>query len=233
MCGIAGIVSPDAGEVPPAVRRMTQSLVHRGPDDAGIETFSFGGAAAGFGFRRLAILDLTPAGHQPMLHPTTGDCLVFNGEIYNFKHLRAELEARGSVFRGHGDTEVLLEALVTWGAEALPRLEGMYALAFHDQRADRILLARDPLGIKPLYVAESAGRLVFASEVRAVLASGIVPVEWDPAGVATLLAYGAPQDPFTLLRAIRSFPAGGCEWIRDSGGRVQREGPRRFWRFPG
>jgi asparagine synthase (glutamine-hydrolysing) len=232
MCGIAGIVSPDVGEVSPAVQRMTQSLVHRGPDDAGIETFSVGGAAAGFGFRRLAILDLTPAGHQPMLHPATGDCLVFNGEIYNFRQLRAELVARGSVFRGHGDTEVLLEALVTWGAEALPRLEGMYALAFHDKRADRILLARDPLGIKPLYVAESAGRLVFASEVRAVLASGIVPVEWDPAGVATLLAYGAPQDPFTLLRAIRSFPAGGCEWIRAPGGRVQREGPRRFWRFP-
>ncbi len=229
MCGIAGIVGPDSAGLTRALANASAAIVHRGPDDAGNHVFQFGSGHAGFSFRRLAILDLTPAGHQPMVHPETGDAIVFNGEIYNFAALRRDLESRGIAFRGHSDSEVLLHALVTWGDAALSKLEGMYALAFHDCRSNRILLARDPLGIKPLYVSQHGGRLAFASEVRAILATGLVPDDLDPAGVASLLAYGAPQDPFTVHRHIRSFPAGSYAWITTSDVAVS---PRRFWSFP-
>lgn len=229
MCGIIGIVSPNRDGLDESLARGTAAMVHRGPNDSGLHFFPLAEACAGFGFRRLAILDLTTAGHQPMVHPETGDALVFNGEIYNFAVLRRDLEARGVTFRGHSDSEVLLHALVAWGDNALARLEGMYAIAFHDRRANRILLARDPLGIKPLYVSQHGGRLVFASEVRAILATGLVPDELDPAGVASLLAYGAPQDPFTLHRHIRSFPAGAYAWITANDCAAS---PRSFWNFP-
>ncbi len=119
MCGLAGVVSWDHGRVRPAVRAMMQAMVHRGPDDEGYDEASLASAAdgptVGFGFRRLAILDLSSAGHQPMVNPDTGDRLIFNGEIYNFRSIRAELECRGVQFRSSGDTEVLLRALSTWG----------------------------------------------------------------------------------------------------------------------
>ncbi len=203
---------------------------HRGPDDDGLHLFGLGAYQAGFGFRRLAILDLTAAGHQPMIHPESGDSLVFNGEIYNFRKLRAELEALGVVFRGHSDSEVLLHALSYWGEETLPRLEGMYALAFHHRRSGRILLARDPLGIKPLYVAHHSDHFVFASEVRSILSTRLVPDELSPTGIASLLAYGAPQDPHTVHQHIRSFPAGAMQWI--GGPAAWTATPRRFWSFP-
>ena len=234
MCGIAGVVGADPGLVEPAVRSMMRAMAHRGPDDEGYEQFPMGGggepqATLGLGFRRLAILDLSPAGHQPMVHRGTGDCLVFNGEIYNFRWLRARLESQGIVVRSSGDTEVLLHALVAWGEKALDELDGMFAFAFHHAASRRVLLARDPFGIKPLYVARAREAFVFASEVRAVLASGLVPGDLDPAGIATFLAYGAPQDPLTVHRAIRSFPAGACEWI---GPAESPAATRRYWRFP-
>ena len=180
MCGIAGVISADLKAVEPAVRSMMRAMVHRGPDDEGYEQFpvaaaggSAGEATLGLGFRRLAILDLTSAGHQPMVHKATGDCLIFNGEIYNFRWLRAKLEAQGANVRSSGDTEVLLNALVTWGEKALDQVDGMYAFAFYHAASRRVLLARDPLGIKPLYVAQSKQAFVFASEVRTVLASEI------------------------------------------------------------
>jgi asparagine synthase (glutamine-hydrolysing) len=219
---------------------MMRAMVHRGPDDEGYEEFPIvaGLHAAGpptgtvgFGFRRLAILDLTPAGHQPMVHPDTGDCLIFNGEIYNFRWLRAKLEGLGFAVHSSGDTEVLLHALVAWGEKALDELDGMFAFAFYHAKSRRVLLARDPFGIKPLYVARAQRAFVFASEVRAVLASGLVPDDLDPAGIASFLAYGAPQDPLTVHRAIQSFPAGSCEWIgSDAAAHAPRS--RRFWSFP-
>jgi len=216
---------------------MMRSMVHRGPDDEGYEEIALGDAAnpptIGFGFRRLAIQDLTSTGHQPMFNPNTGDCLVFNGEIYNFPSLRSELQCDGVRFRGTSDTEVLLHALSKWGESALQRITGMYAFIFYHAASRRALLARDPLGIKPLYVAEIANGVVFASEVRAVLASGLVPDDLDQAGVATMLAYGAPQDPLTVHRAIKSFPAGSYGWIeaREKNSVVSLDS-RRFWRFP-
>ncbi len=239
MCGIAGVIGVEYRQLEPAVRAMMRSMVHRGPDDEGYEVFSLAagnvaeGAAVGLGFRRLAILDLSSAGHQPMIHPGTGDCLIFNGEIYNFRWLRAKLESLGANVRSSGDTEVLLHALTTWGEAALDQIDGMFALAFYQAKSRRILLARDPFGMKPLYIARSQRAVVFASEVRAVLASGLVPDDLDPAGVASYLAYGAPQDPFTIHRAIRSLPAGTLEWISgDVASGTAAPVVRRYWRFP-
>jgi asparagine synthase (glutamine-hydrolysing) len=217
---------------------MMAAMVHRGPDDEGYEevTLASGdrGPTLGLGFRRLSILDLTPAGHQPMVHRQTGDCLVFNGEIYNYRSLRVRLMAQGARFTSSGDSEVLLAALVAWGERALEEVEGMFALAYYHAASKRVLLARDPVGIKPLYVSESPGRLVFASEVRALLASGLAAADLDTAGVAGFLMYGAPQDPLTVHRDIRSFPSGTRQWIGfdRAAGRIASGERRRFWRFP-
>lgn len=238
MCGICGILTSAPSDSTPATHRMMRAMHHRGPDDFGLEAMPLGphsdGSAAVFGFRRLSILDLTPAGHQPMVNPRTGDCLVFNGEIYNFRELRARLQASGAELSSTGDTEALLKALSMWGEHALEMLDGMFALAFYQASARRVLLARDPLGIKPLYVSRLGDRgVVFASEVRAILASGLVSDEYDPAGVASFLAYGAPQDPLTVHRQIKSFPCGTSQWLAiDGEGRLREEPAQRFWRFP-
>lgn len=207
---------------------MTAAMLHRGPDDGGYASFPAAGssdaAVLALGFRRLSILDLSPAGHQPMVHPETGDCLIFNGEIYNFLDLRRRLELAGSRFSGTSDTEVLLHALAHWGEAALEQIEGMYAMAFYDSRRRSVLLARDPLGIKPLYMARSGGHVVFGSEVRTVLASGLVAADVDPAGLAGMLAYGAVQGTHTLFSAIKTFPAGHWQWLGSES--------KRFWAFP-
>ncbi len=238
MCGIAGVISADCSRVEPAVRAMMRAMIHRGPDDEGYQVLPMGDADSadpilGFGFRRLSILDLSPTGHQPMINPATGDCLIFNGEIYNFRSLRASLEAKGIAVRSSGDTEVLLKALSTWGEKAIERLDGIFAFAFYDARTRRILLSRDPVGVKPLYISRLRRGYVFASEVRAVLASGLVPDDIDPAGIASALAYGTPQDPLTVHRAIRSMPAGTFQWIGSEASRGEPSLPaRRYWQFP-
>lgn len=237
MCGICGLVNSAAPSPDAAVRRMMQAMHHRGPDDAGLEPLPLGrdanGPAATFGFRRLSILDLSPNGHQPMVNRQTGDCLVFNGEIYNFRDLRARLQSRGVEFTSTGDTEVLLKALSTWGDAALELLDGMFAIAFYQASTRRVMLARDPLGIKPLYVSLSSRSLVFASEVRAILASGLVSDEYDPAGVASFLAYGAAQDPLTVHRDIKTFPCGTSQWFAiDSSAALRTETSRRYWKLP-
>lgn len=233
MCGICGVVTTGGLPVRDVVEAMMNAMAHRGPDDSGAEVFPVaGGGRAAVGFRRLAILDLSPAGHQPMIHPDTGDTLVFNGEIYNHRELRGELEAKGVRFRGTSDTEVLLHALAEFGEAALARVQGMYALAFRRATNGSLLLARDPLGIKPLYVATRPDCLLFASEMRALIASGEVSVDVDTGGVAGMLAYGAVQSPRTVFSAIRAFPAGHCRWIDGSAIGSDAPPPRRFWSFP-
>ena len=238
MCGICGILRFDTAPVEVSVRGMMRAMVHRGPDDEGYEELPLGrgagqGPTLGLGFRRLSILDLSPAGHQPMFNPATGDCLIFNGEIYNFVELRSRLRAAGVEVASSGDTEVLLKALTLWGDRALEGLDGMFAVAFYDARNRRVLLARDHLGIKPLYVARSRNAVVFASEMRAVLASGLVSNELDPAGMATFLAYGSPQAPLTPFKEIRSFPAGSYCWLTaDEATAQQLPHPRCYWSFP-
>jgi asparagine synthase (glutamine-hydrolysing) len=237
MCGICGVLSDDRAEVEPAVRRMMDAMIHRGPNDQGCSLLDLGGYEfgpfAGFGFRRLAILDLTATGHQPMDNPTTGDCLIFNGEIYNFRRLRAELQCEGVLFRGQSDTEVLLHALSRWGEKALGKIQGMYAFAFFEAKSRRVLLARDPLGIKPLYVAASPKTFVFASEIRTLRSSRLVNEELDVSGIAGMLAYGAVQSPRTIYKSIRSFPAAHFQWLEAKpAGEIYAAPPVRFWQFP-
>ena len=234
MCGICGIFTTRGHDVATGVRRMIRAMVHRGPDDDGYEEISAASRddspTVGLGFRRLAIIDLTPTGHQPMFNPNTGDCVVFNGEIYNFQSLRAELQCEGVRFRGTSDTEVLLHALSKWGEGALSRIHGMFAFAFFQAATQRILLARDPLGIKPLYISLTANELIFASEVQALRKSGLINDELDPEGIAEMLAFGAVQSPRTVHKAIRSFPAGHCAWLTtDATGGTRLSDPRPYW----
>lgn len=233
MCGIAGIVCADGARVAAALSCLVACQRHRGPDDEGFEIVDFGDAAVGFGQRRLSILDLSPAGHQPMIHPDTGDVLVFNGEIYNAEELAAPLRESGVRFRGHSDTEVVLHGLARWGPEWLSRLAGMYAIAFLERRSRRLLLARDPMGIKPLYTAERPGALLFASEVRPILATGLVAPEVDPAGLAGLLAHGAVPEPLTFFKGVRAFEPGQSRWHAiGRGGEIRAEKGAKHWSFP-
>jgi asparagine synthase (glutamine-hydrolysing) len=231
MCGIAGLITPDRDELRAALEAMDRAQQHRGPDDHGTSILPFGDRWLGLNHRRLSILDLSPSGHQPMIHPDTGDHLIFNGEIYNFALLRHELVSAGERLRSSGDTEVLLRMLTRDGEEALPRLEGMFAFAFYRAADQSLLLARDSLGIKPLYMAESEDRLVFASEVNGILASGVVRPDVDPRALAGLLAYGAVQHPMTMIRGVQSLHPGSSRTIRP-GPRRHSSPTRRFWSFP-
>jgi asparagine synthase (glutamine-hydrolysing) len=228
MCGIAGIIDADERLVSEALPRMVDAQRHRGPDDSGLDLGRLGSLSVGLGHTRLAIIDLSAAGHQPMIHPETGGRLIYNGELYDVAGLRSELEARGHVFRGHSDTEILLAGLVAWGPSYLSRIKGMFALAFHDVRRGRVILARDSIGIKPLYLAASPAGWVFASEVRAILATGRVPPALDRRGLASMLAYGAVQRPSTLFRGIGEVPPGHYQVISAEGAAA----PRPFWSPP-
>ena len=172
MCGIAGAIGFADQEVMEAVERMSDALVHRGPDGSGVwrSSATIGGSGVVFAHRRLKIIDLSEGGRQPMVDPESGDVLLFNGEIYNYLELRRELEARKVRFRSESDSEVLLASCRESGTTALDALRGMFAFAWWNPRARRVLLARDRLGIKPLYwtVQTRMGQrvLLFASEVR-------------------------------------------------------------------
>ena len=228
MCGIAGIVGQIGERNREALRRMSEALVHRGPDASGSfeSTPDPRGRGVLLAHRRLAILDLSPAGAQPMVDPETGDVLVFNGEIYNYLELRERLTALGQRFESSGDTEVLLRALEVEGADALPRLRGMYAFAQFRPGQGRLLLARDPLGMKPLYLARSSDprsgfSLVFASELRALLASGLFPTpRLDPEAVASLVWNGFVVGPGTAVRGVELVPSGRAVEVDLSGAEV-------------
>lgn len=232
MCGIAGAVylDPDRPGTQAALDWMLASQVHRGPDDGGTSVFRSGEGTIGLGSRRLAILDLSPLGHQPMVNPDTGDVLVYNGEIYNSPDLRCQLQAAGYAFRGHSDTEVLLRAYEQWGMACPERLRGMFAFALWDKRRRRLVLARDPLGIKPLYYAALPGAgFIFASEVRALLARGLLPFAIDRRALAGYLAYGAVQEPLTIAEGVTTLAPGS--WVEvDPSGQVAAQGV--YWRLP-
>ncbi|MGB6477194.1 MAG: asparagine synthase (glutamine-hydrolyzing), partial [Candidatus Sulfotelmatobacter sp.] len=191
--------------------RATASLAHRGPDDSGtviVRDSVPEPVEIGLGNRRLAILDLSPLGHQPMHDPETGNWIVYNGEIYNFRDVRRELEQAGTKFTSHSDTEVLLKAYARWGESCLAKFRGMFAFALWDARQHHLFLARDPMGIKPLYYAQSGAYFLFASEVRTLLGTGLIPRRLDQAGVLNYLAFGSACDPLTLVEGIHALPAG-------------------------
>jgi len=231
MCGIAGIVGAlSSDQINGALRSMLDAQLHRGPDDGGSTVISIGNTTVGLGTRRLAIQDLSPLGHQPMVNEATGDVLVYNGEIYNAPALRDLLKTDGLQFQGHSDTEVLMRAYERWGTECLTHLRGMFAFALWDARRSRLLIARDPMGIKPLYYAEKKDNwFVFASEVRALLQSGVLDSRIDRRSLAGYLAYGAVQEPLTVYNGIFSLPR-GCWQERDAHGDVVAGG--RYWQFP-
>ena len=210
MCGIFGIVACNSGIPDGVLERGTQSLAHRGPDDSGTIVLrdSTANAEIGLGNRRLAILDLSPLGHQPMHDAETGNWIVYNGEIYNFRNVRDELQEAGTSFVSHSDTEVLLKAYARWGAECLAKFRGMFAFALWDARQHRLFLARDPMGIKPLYYAQAGSYFVFASEVRTLLGTGLLRPRIDGAGLINYLTFGSNYDPLTLVEGVRALPAG-------------------------
>jgi asparagine synthase (glutamine-hydrolysing) len=211
MCGIAGLTSATdaigASSVE-AVRRMTDRMRLRGPDAEGI----WKGNGVVLGHRRLAILDLDARSNQPMVSADGNYTIVFNGEIYNFRELRAELEREGAAFHTTSDTEVLLTMFARQGERMLPRLRGMFALAIWDARTRELFLARDPYGIKPLYYSQTKESLTFASQVKALQASGQISTTRETAGVAGFYLWGSVPEPWTLLRGVLALPA-GC-WLR-------------------
>jgi asparagine synthase (glutamine-hydrolysing) len=211
MCGIAGIFA--YGTSAPAVfsgelLAIREAMGSRGPDGAGLWTSSGGRVA--LAHRRLSLLDLSEAGAQPMANEDGSLQIVFNGEIYNYRELRRELESKGFRFRSSADTEVLLHLYADKGKAMLGALRGMYAFAIWDDRNQRIFAARDPLGIKPLYYADDGKTLRFASQVKALLVGRGISSERDPAGEVGFLLLGYVPEPFTTYRAIKALPAGAC-----------------------
>ena len=207
MCGIAGIFHPDVPKpVDPArVEAMTDALAHRGPDGAGVWT----APGVGLGHRRLAIIDLSDAAAQPMLTPDRRVAVTYNGEIYNFREVRTELEARGHAFRTESDTEVILAAWRQWGPDCLTRLDGMFAFALYDADVDSLFLARDRLGVKPLFLAELPdGALVFASELKGLLAHPGLRRTPSPQAVEDFLAFGYVPDDASMIEGVRKLAAG-------------------------
>jgi len=205
MCGIAGFTGPrdDA-----ALQAMVCALRHRGPDDSGAWTSE----SASLGMARLAVLDPSAAGHQPMSIEDGAIQIVYNGEVYNFAAERRALAAMGVSFRSTSDTEVVLRLYERYGVDFVGRLRGMFALAIWDRRPgpgrERLVLARDHLGIKPMLYAEVRGRIVFASELKALLASGLIAPTIDPIALRTLLTYGAVLQPRTMLRDVNALLPG-------------------------
>lgn len=223
MCGIGGWFGrrPRGGQE--ATSRMVEQLRHRGPDDAGIES----GDGWELGFRRLSILDLSPSGHQPMRSEDGRYWLVFNGEIYNYLELRQDLERAGERFRSGSDTEVLLRLLMRSGADALPLLNGMFALAFVDTEARRFVLARDRLGVKPLYYAVSDGCLRFASELKALVAEPNNDQCVDSNAVAQYLALGYLPGETCIFEGHSKLPPGHV--LSGNLGRPEVAHPKPYW----
>ena len=220
MCGIAGVVGRPDRE---AVGRMIDAMARRGPDDSGI----YADADVAFGHRRLSVIDLSPSGHQPMTRADGRLVLTSNGEIYNFRDLRASLETRGQRFVSRSDTEVILALYESEGIDGLARLRGMFAFALLDRRAatPRVVLARDHFGIKPLLYAETAGRLVFASDLPGLLASGLLTESLDPIALVQYLMQGHVAQPRTLVRGARMLPPGHLMTLVPG----ERPSIRRFW----
>ncbi len=227
MCGIVGYVSTNRPLASPLLVKMRDTLSHRGPDDAGAWRSEDGLVA--LAHRRLAIIDLSPAGRQPMADTSGGLQIVFNGEIYNYQEVRRELETRQHVFRTATDTEVILEAYLEWGDDCLRRLNGMFALALYDQTRRRLLLARDRAGEKPLFYRRGNGTLIFASELKALLADPSCPRVLDPVALDFYLAFGYVPGDRCLLSGIQKLPQGHAAVFDLSSGETRIS---RYWELP-
>ncbi|MCA6121835.1 asparagine synthase (glutamine-hydrolyzing) [Bradyrhizobium sp. WSM 1704] len=226
MCGIAGIVNLRGNPVEPTeIERLRGLIAHRGPFGEG--SWFNARRNLAFGHRRLAVIDPTDGGRQPMLSGDGRHVIVYNGEIYNFLELRRELEAKGATFHSQSDTEVILAAWQAWAEGMLPRFNGEWALAIYDTGTDELFLARDHFGIKPLHYALSSERFVFASEQRALVRSGLIDATVDVEVARRLLLdpFGIEGSERSLFRRVRRLQGGHCMWLRN--GRVA---VRRWWR---
>src|SRR6266540_5385961 len=247
MCGIVGAVSLDGVPIDlPALQRMNDLQAHRGPDGEGFmlgwikdgafkHSFAQGAgrlnsdapARVGLGHRRLAIIDLSDRGLQPMSSNDGSTWIVFNGEIYNFQELRSELESRGYSFKTGTDTEVLLQSYLHWGEDCLDRLQGMYGFAIWDGRRGRLFCARDRLGIKPFYYATPKGCFVFASEIKGLLPFPGVEVEADDDAVVGFLVHGnCDYGERTILKGVKALPAGHALTLDVATARLEI---KRYW----
>ncbi len=227
MCGVTGIVKAHLDETPneKVLLAMRDAMYHRGPDEAGL----YLGKGIGLGHRRLSIIDLSH-GQQPMVDEGAGLTLVYNGELYNFQQIKVELELAGYGFASRSDTEVLLHAWQHWGEGCLSRLVGMFAFAVWDMREKRVHLARDPIGVKPLYYGFTrAGDLVFASELKGLLAHPGVERNIDPQALEDYMAFGYVPDPKSIYRGIRKLPPG--HWLTWRAGEAEPV-PRKYWDVP-
>jgi asparagine synthase (glutamine-hydrolysing) len=226
MCGIAGGLSLNEtrSSLADTVRRLTDEQARRGPDGDGFWTCA--DKVVAFGHRRLAIIDVGSSGAQPMHDASGRFTITFNGEIYNHGELRAELEALGRNFRTRSDTEVIIQSIAQWGEAGIARLRGMYAFALWDSQERELWLARDPFGVKPLYVAERDGSLWFASQARALARVAPIDTSRDPAALVGFYIWGHVPEPFTWWSGIRMFPAGHVQRIRP--GRAA-PAPKRFY----
>ncbi|MFD2182366.1 asparagine synthase (glutamine-hydrolyzing) [Rhodoplanes azumiensis] len=230
MCGITGFIdfarSTPADRLDTVVTTMAAQMIHRGPDDAG--TFVDAEAGVALGFRRLSIIDLTPAGHQPMVSSCGRWVIVFNGEIYNAEDLRPDLVAQGATFRGHSDTEVLLESIARNGIDTtLARINGMFAFAVHDRRTRTTILARDRLGKKPLYIGRFGRTVMFASELRCLRVHPEFRGEIRPEALSAYIRFGYVPHPLCIYRDVQQLEPGGVA-------RVDAEGQLEvgsYWRF--
>ena len=230
MCGICGVIgnpSEESSEL--IVRRMMAAMVHRGPDEEGI----FLAPRVAAGIRRLSIIDL-PGGSQPVWNEAKTLAIVFNGEIYNFCELRRELETHGHRFRTHSDTEVVVHAYEAWGEKCLDGIRGMFAFAIIEMpegpagRASKVFIARDPLGIKPMYYAMADGAFLFASEIRALLASGCIAPLLSSEAIPSYLLFGSVCEPATMVEGVASLPPGHSLTI-SVGERIESPKPMSYW----
>lgn len=225
MCGIGGILSKNSEEVPgQALERMSQALIHRGPDDGGI--FLSPDRKAGFVHRRLSIIDLSEKARQPMSNPKGNAHLIFNGEIYNYLALREKLK-NDYAFQTYSDSEVILALYQQQPLNLLHELRGMFAFALWDDASQTLLLARDRMGIKPLYYAETERFFLFASEIRALLKTGLVKREPCFEALAGFLAFGSVPSPFTMAKEIKSLPP--ADYLRYRKGHSEINS---YWNFP-
>jgi len=226
MCGITGFALANDSAAPP-LERMYTTLSHRGPDDRGIYVSADG--RVGLAQCRLAVIDLSAAAHQPMSDASGTVWITFNGEIYNFKDVRRELESRGRRFRSASDTEVVVEAYCEWGEEFLSRLHGMFALAIYDGGRRRLLLARDRAGEKPLFYRHAGGKLSFASELKALLADPAFPRTIDVRSLDFYLAYGYVPGEMSIFEGTAKLGQGEALTFDLAGGTLRKW---RYWRLP-
>src|SRR5262249_3042173 len=208
------------------VSRALSAMSHRGPDDHGVEFISDGrdGLTVAFAHHRLSVLDLSPTGHQPMRDEATGDWITYNGKVFNFRDVRRELVARGLRFRSESDTEVILKGFSARGLDAIADCRGMFAFGFWNAQRRSLTLVRDRLGVKPLYYCHDGDTFIFASEVRALLATGLAPRKISPHALDSYLAWGGVEQPLTIVENVYAVLPGHILEFKD--GRAQA---KAYW----